>query len=109
MPQDKDEAQPFEDLYAQLEASVNQLEEGGLSLEASIELYERGMTLARECQRRLDEAELKITKLRESFATLPSRPNGAAPTLQDEPVEYEYVSGDDEEEPLFDVSDDPFE
>ena len=85
--------EPFEQLYSKLEERVNKLEQGGLSLEDSIALYEEGMKLARECQQRLDEAELKITKLRESFAVLPQR-NGEA-AASDEPVEdYEYVEED---------------
>jgi exodeoxyribonuclease VII small subunit len=91
----------FEQLYARLEEAVSKLEQGGLPLEQAIALYEEGMTLARQCQDRLDEAELKITKLRESFATLPPRANGA---VEDQPPEeYEHVS---EDEPMDD--DDPF-
>lgn len=97
------QAEPFEHLYARLEESVAKLEAGGLPLEQSIALYEEGMTLARQCQERLDEAELKITKLKESFAPLPARQPtsgmiNAAPDI-------EYVAEDDE--PLMD--DDPFE
>ena len=58
----------FEQLYGRLDERVNKLEQGGLSLDDSIALYEEGMQLARECQDRLDAAELKITKLKESFA-----------------------------------------
>ncbi len=69
MPREK--AVPaFEELYARLEQSVGKLEQGGLSLEESIALYEEGMLLARQCQDRLDEAEQKITKLKESFASV---------------------------------------
>ena len=83
--------EPFERMYARLEESVQKLEQGGLSLEQSIALYEEGMQLAKQCQERLDEAELKITKLRESFAVLPER-NGSA---LNEPLEdYEYVADD---------------
>lgn len=84
-------AEPFEQLYGRLEASVSKLEDGGLSLDDAIALYEEGMTLARECQQRLDEAELKITKLRESFAPI-SRTNGAL--LSDAADDIEYVSDD---------------
>jgi exodeoxyribonuclease VII small subunit len=90
----------FEQLYARLDERVNKLEQGGLSLEDSIALYEEGMQLARECQERLDAAELKITKLRESFAALPQR-NGA--TAHDTPADYEYV--DEDAEP---VDEEPF-
>lgn len=90
----------FEQLYAKLEERVGKLEQGGLSLEDSIALYEEGMQLARECQERLDEAELKITKLRESFAPVPQR-NGAA--VHDAPDEHTYVDDEaalDDDEPF---------
>jgi exodeoxyribonuclease VII small subunit len=89
---DKTKTETFEQMYSRLEESVSKLEQGGLSLEQAIALYEQGMALARQCQERLDEAELKITKLKETFAVLPERGNGA---LNDDPEEYEYVSDDD--------------
>ena len=64
----KRSAEPFEDLYGKLEQTVEELEKGGLSLEESIALYEEGMGLAKRCQTLLDDAELRITKLKESFA-----------------------------------------
>ena len=90
------EAKPeaFEKLYARLEETVAKLEVGGLPLEQAIALYEEGMTLARQCQERLDEAELKITKLKESFAPLPERANGRQ--VNDEVPDYEYVAESDE-------------
>ncbi len=53
-----------------LEALVNQLESGDLSLEASLAAFEQGVTLTREAQRRLGEAELKVQALVE-------RPDGS--------------------------------
>ncbi len=91
----------FEQLYGRLEAAVAKLETGGLPLEASIALYEEGMTLARQCQERLDAAELKITKLRESFAPIPARSNGVGG--DESPEEYEYVADDE-----IVAEDDPF-
>ena len=66
MPAKRSE-QPFEELYKQLEETVEKLEKGGLSLEQSIALYEEGMELAKRCQTILDGAEQRITKLRDSF------------------------------------------
>lgn len=83
----------FEQLYARLDEHVSKLELGGLPLEGAIALYEEGMLLARACQERLDAAELKITKLRESFAPLPQRRGDA---IQDAPDDYEYVEDDAE-------------
>jgi exodeoxyribonuclease VII small subunit len=87
--------EPFEQLYARLEEKVGKLEQGGLSLDGAIALYEEGMELARACQERLDQAEQKISRLRETFAPL-GRDNGAA--LREEPDEYEYVADGDESE-----------
>jgi len=91
----------FEQLYGRLEDAVAKLEAGGLPLEEAIALYEHGMTLARQCQERLDAAELKITKLRESFAPIPARSNGAGD--DEPPEEYEYVPDDE-----IVAEDDPF-
>lgn len=53
----------FEAAFAELEAVVQALEEGELSLEESISLYERGQALAQLCQQRLDQAELRVEQL----------------------------------------------
>jgi exodeoxyribonuclease VII small subunit len=53
----------FETVYEQLERAVAQLENGGLSLEQSIEVYETGMRLARRCKEMLDAAELRVTEI----------------------------------------------
>lgn len=53
----------YETLYSQLQALVTRLEQGELPLEASLQLYEKGLQLAAACQRLLDDAELRIEKL----------------------------------------------
>lgn len=53
----------FESAFAELEGVVRQLEDGNLSLEEAISLYERGQALSRFCQARLDQAELRVTQL----------------------------------------------
>lgn len=50
----------FESSLRELERIVGQLEAGDLPLEQSLELFEQGVRLSRECQRRLDEAEQKV-------------------------------------------------
>ena len=57
----------FEDLMAQLENCVEQLEKGGISLEGAAEVYEKGMTLAVEAGKRLSQAELKITSIQDKY------------------------------------------
>jgi|UniRef100_A0A7V3PST4 exodeoxyribonuclease VII small subunit len=53
----------FEQALAELEKIVKQLESGNLPLEKSLELFERGVKLARQCKEKLSEAELKVNKL----------------------------------------------
>ena len=55
----------FETAFDELTEVVQQLEEGGLTLEEMISLYERGQKLANHCQAQLDQAELRITQLTE--------------------------------------------
>lgn len=51
---------PFEDALAELEALVEKMEAGDLSLEQSLESFERGITLTRTCEKALKEAEQKV-------------------------------------------------
>ena len=53
----------FEEAFAELEETVRQLEEGGLTLDQSLKLFERGQALAARCNVQLDEAELKVRQL----------------------------------------------
>jgi exodeoxyribonuclease VII small subunit len=53
----------FEGAFAELEQLVRQLDEGDLTLDAAVSLYERAQTLARYCQQCLDQAELRVTQL----------------------------------------------
>ena len=55
----------FETAFDELTKVVQQLEEGGLTLEEMIALYERGQTLAGYCQQQLEQAELRVTQLAE--------------------------------------------
>jgi exodeoxyribonuclease VII small subunit len=50
----------FEDALTELEQLVNRLERGELSLEESLQAFERGVNLTRTCQKALQEAEQKV-------------------------------------------------
>src|SRR3989337_1322605 len=63
-------SEDFETLYKRLEETLARLEEGGLTLNQSLAMYEEGMKLARRCQELLQQAELKITKLQDEFSAL---------------------------------------
>ncbi|MET0624084.1 MAG: exodeoxyribonuclease VII small subunit [Pyrinomonadaceae bacterium] len=56
-------ATSFEGQLASLERIVRELERGDLPLEQSLELFEQGVKLSRECQERLNEAERRIEVL----------------------------------------------
>jgi exodeoxyribonuclease VII small subunit len=58
----KNEEQPktFEASLEALEQIVHELESGDLPLEKSLELFEDGIRLSRQCQERLKQAERRI-------------------------------------------------
>lgn len=53
----------FEASLEALERIVRELERGDLPLEKSLELFEQGIRLSRECQERLSQAERRIEVL----------------------------------------------
>jgi exodeoxyribonuclease VII small subunit len=53
----------FEEALANLEALVEAMEDGELSLEESLKAFEQGIKLTRECQQALDQAEQKVQLL----------------------------------------------
>jgi exodeoxyribonuclease VII small subunit len=53
-------APDFERSLAELEALVQQMEQGELSLEESLAHFERGIALTRACQQALRRAEQKV-------------------------------------------------
>jgi exodeoxyribonuclease VII small subunit len=59
----ENKALTFEQACQELDQVVQKLEAGDLSLEQSLVLFERGMTLAKLCETKLDEAELKVSQL----------------------------------------------
>ncbi len=62
----------FEDKLAELETIVEKLEKGQLSLDESLELFEQGITLSRECNAMLKNARQKVEKLMEEDTNLKS-------------------------------------
>ncbi len=70
------DSETFEELYRELEETVQRLDAGGQTLDEAIALYERGMHLVKRCQELLDAAELRI-------ATLHQLANGEQPASPD--------------------------
>jgi exodeoxyribonuclease VII small subunit len=62
----KQAAPDFEAALAELEAIVQRLEQGEISLEESLRQFERGVVLTRSCQKALRQAEQKIRMLAKS-------------------------------------------
>ena len=54
----------FEEALQRLQKIVTELEDTDFNLDEALESYERGVGIARECLKRLEEAELKIKELR---------------------------------------------
>lgn len=63
----------FEAALAELEEIVSKLERGQGTLDDAIDAYERGNDLKKHCQKKLDEARMRVEKIRVPEA-------GAAPT-----------------------------
>ena len=57
------ESLSFEEALVALGETVRRLEQGGLTIDESVALFERGMALAEVCNARLDAAELRISQL----------------------------------------------
>jgi exodeoxyribonuclease VII small subunit len=53
----------FEGCLEELEKVVKELEAGDLSLERSLELFERGMSLSDTCRHQLEAAETRVEML----------------------------------------------
>ena len=60
---DASSPESFESAMGQLETLVSKMESGDLSLEESLEAFEKGVHLTRFCQDQLQKAELKIQEL----------------------------------------------
>ena len=63
MTKTNEQPKSFEASLEALEAIVHQLEGGDLPLEKSLELFEDGIRLSRQCQERLNQAERRIEVL----------------------------------------------
>ena len=64
----------FEESLASLEQLVNKMDSGELELEQSLEAFEKGIKLIRECQQSLQAAEQKVQQLVESSDGLIAQP-----------------------------------
>ena len=56
------EQQSFEEMMKELESIVQKLDNETVSLEESLDLYQRGMKLSSACDKTLKDAENKVIK-----------------------------------------------
>ena len=69
MPRKSSSKKPdFETSLKELESLVETMEQGDISLEESLKLFERGVGLSRHCQQALQEAEQKVEILMQKDA-----------------------------------------
>jgi len=59
----------FEDSFIRLNEMAEQLEAGGLTLAEATARFEEGMQLVQFCNDMLNNAELRITELKETYST----------------------------------------
>lgn len=64
----------FEKAMSELEALVDDMEQGDLPLEKALKHFEKGISLASECQQALASAEQKVTQLIEQNGELLEKP-----------------------------------
>ena len=79
----------FESSLEELERIVRELEQGELPLERSLELFEQGVKLLRECQDRLNQAERRIEIL--------MRDSQGRPAVRPFEAEAESDAGDEQD------------
>lgn len=60
MSKQKTETASFEEALSELEALVERMESGDLTLEESLAAFEQGISLTRHCQEALQAAEQKV-------------------------------------------------
>jgi exodeoxyribonuclease VII small subunit len=76
-------ALPFDAAFAELRTAIEELEAGGLPLEATILRTERAVALQRHCERLLSDAELRVRQLT-------ARPGGG---LETRDVSFDEAGG----------------
>lgn len=74
MSKKKTDTPSFEQSLSELEALVERMESGELSLEDSLSAFERGIALTRSCQQALQAAEQKVEILTARTPDAPTEP-----------------------------------
>ena len=75
MTTDELEKLTFEDAMKELEKLVDSLDKGDISLDEAIAAYDRGSQLKDHCQKKLNEAKMKVETIQSSdnIDTIPEK------------------------------------
>lgn len=95
-PNGNTESTSFEGSFVRLHEMAEQLEAGGLTLTEATSRFEEGMKLVQHCNELLNNAELKITELREAYRSDESQQGLEGLAAPEEDLE-EYPDEDAEE------------
>jgi len=88
----------FEEQLGELEKIVEQLEQGDLTLEQSVSLFERGVHLSNACKAQLSSAESRIQVLLDPEHKGPVRVEELAIAVEEDEAESEDSEEFEEEE-----------
>lgn len=86
----------FEEKLNSLEAVVERLERGELSLDESVKLFEDGMQLSAACRKELEAAEGRIQQLVEQDDSVTDDTGG--PVMQATPLVVDLSASDEDED-----------
>ncbi len=67
--EETDKKENLEEMFQDLEKVIKDMENSGVTLEQSFDLYNRGMNILKKCSRTIDEVEKKVLVLDEDGAT----------------------------------------
>lgn len=71
---DSNNTPSFEAKLSELEELVRLMEKGSMPLDVSLEAFEKGVKLAKECHTILDTASQKVTEIKQSGEEAPFDP-----------------------------------
>jgi exodeoxyribonuclease VII small subunit len=78
MPPKKAEKEAsFNQSYQELEDIVSWFDRDDLDLEEGLAKFERGLTLAKQCQEKLDQVSRRVEEISAKFGDLAREPKGA--------------------------------
>ena len=72
MKKTTEKEESFQQSFEELEKIVHEFEKGDLDLDESLGKFERGLELAENCKKRLQEVENRVIEIKKKFSSLTS-------------------------------------